>query len=233
MNIAVDIVAQPRLGKTFYPCSGHRLQPQPLVLIHGWGADSQIWGDLPQQLSEWADVITLDLPGFGASEALQHYSADSMLQWMHRALPDQSLLLGLSLGGMLCHRYAATYPQRVSGLILLSSNRQFVADAGYQSAMPQADFDGFLHSWQNDPNSCLKRFASLQAQGDRQQRQLIRQLRAMQVNMDPQAAEALLGLLGQLNNHQQCPPLPSLSLFGGQDALVPQRRPARAPIQWS
>ncbi|MDB2547468.1 alpha/beta fold hydrolase, partial [Porticoccaceae bacterium] len=131
MNIAVDIVAQPRLGKTFYPCSGHRLQPQPLVLIHGWGADSQIWGDLPQQLSEWADVITLDLPGFGASEALQHYSADSMLQWMHRALPDQSLLLGLSLGGMLCHRYAATYPQRVSGLILLSSNRQFVADAGY------------------------------------------------------------------------------------------------------
>ena len=221
MNIAVDIVAQPRLGKTFYPCSGHRLQPQPLVLIHGWGADSQIWGDLPQQLSEWADVITLDLPGFGASEALQHYSADSMLQWMHRALPDQSLLLGLSLGGMLCHRYAATYPQRVSGLILLSSNRQFVADAGYQSAMPQADFDGFLHSWQNDPNSCLKRFASLQTQGDRQQRQLIRQLRAMQVNMDPQAAEALLGLLGQLNNHQQCPPLPSLSLFGGQDALVP------------
>ena len=221
MNSPLNMLAPPPIGRHFIPCCGQRLQQQPVVLIHGWGADSQIWGDLPQELSQWADIITLDLPGFGHSASLSDYSPDSLLNWMHRALPDQCLLLGLSLGGMLCQHYAAAYPQQVTGLILLSSNRQFVADADYETAMPQAEFDGFLHSWHTDPHSCLKRFASLQAQGDRHQRQLTRQLRVMEVSIDPGAAGALLGLLGQLKNQQQCPSLPSLSLFGEYDALVP------------
>lgn len=226
MNAAADICLKPRVGSVLYPCLstpglGNRLHPQTLVLVHGWGADSQIWGQLPQQLSQWVDVITLDLPGFGQSSVLQDYSVDSLLDWMQQTLPDQCLLLGLSLGGMLCQRYAATYPQRVSGLISISTNSQFVADSCYQDAMPKADFDAFLQSWQSNPSSCLKRFAGLQAQSDRQQRQLTGQLRAMDINFDCHAAEALLKLLGELKISTTSLPLASLSLFGEQDALVP------------
>ena len=210
MNAAADICVRPQVGAVLYPClstpglstpspstpsPGNRLHQQTLVLVHGWGADSQIWGQLPQQLSQWVDVITLDLPGFGESSVLQDYSADSLLDWMQQTLPDQCLLLGLSLGGMLCQRYAATYPQRVTGLISISTNNQFVADSNYQAAMPRADFEAFIRSWQSNPSSCLKRFAGLQARADSQQRQLTRQLRAMDIDFDFGAAGALLKLL--------------------------------------
>ena len=221
MNSLVSISPQSSLGKSLYPCSGLRLCQQPIVLVHGWGADSQIWGDLPQQLSQWADVITLDLPGFGGSECLQDYSEQSLMDWLHRALPNQCLLMGLSLGGMLCQRYAAHYPQQVRGLITISSNRQFVADKSYQAAMSPSDFRSFTRSWRHDSQSCLKRFASLQAQGDLHQRQLTRRLWGMQLNTDPLAAEALLELLGQLKPVRKTPGLPSLAVFGQFDALVP------------
>ena len=236
MNAAADICVRPQVGAVLYPClstpslatpglstpsPGNRLHQQTLVLVHGWGADSQIWGQLPQQLSQWVDVITLDLPGFGESSVLQDYSADSLLDWMQQTLPDQCLLLGLSLGGMLCQRYAATYPQRVTGLISISTNNQFVADSNYQAAMPRADFEAFIRSWQSNPSSCLKRFAGLQARADSQQRQLTRQLRAMDIDFDFGAAGALLKLLGELKISTTSLSLPSLSLFGDQDALVP------------
>ena len=43
---AVSHVAAAAL--TYYPCTGVRLYTQPLVLLHGWGMDSQIWQSLPQ-----------------------------------------------------------------------------------------------------------------------------------------------------------------------------------------
>ena len=78
-----------------------------MVLVHGWGSDSQIWGSMPEQLRQWADVVTLDLPGFGGSAALDDYSEASVLSWMQQVLiselgqSNQCTLLGLSLGGML------------------------------------------------------------------------------------------------------------------------------------
>ncbi|MDB9843497.1 malonyl-ACP O-methyltransferase BioC [Porticoccaceae bacterium] len=214
-------------GITHYPCLGDRLAQQPMVLVHGWGSDSQIWGSMPEQLRQWADVITLDLPGFGCSAALDDYSEASVLSWMHQVLTselgqsNQCTLLGLSLGGMLCHAFALAYPELVAGLITISSNGQFVASKTYLPAMPESDFAGFLQSWRADSELCLKRFAGLQAQGDQHQRQLIRQLRAMDCEINLAAGEALLNLLGALRCENHDLSVPTLAIFGEHDALVP------------
>lgn len=42
----------------------------PLVLIHGLGASMRIWDPVLERLAAERDVITLDLPGFGASDPL-------------------------------------------------------------------------------------------------------------------------------------------------------------------
>ena len=79
VNIASNTQGRLSSGLTYYPCSGTRLHADPLVLIHGWGADSQIWQQLPNQLSQMADIITLDLPGCGGSPAIEDYSIAGLL----------------------------------------------------------------------------------------------------------------------------------------------------------
>ena len=200
---------------------------QPIVMIHGWGTDSQIWQSLPERLSanrgQDSEIQTLDLPGFGNTPGLDDYSEASLINWMAKHLPSKCYLIGLSLGGMLCRAFAAQHPERVAGLITISSNLKFVANEQYPHAMARDDFDGFLSSWAENSQTCLKRFTGLLAQGDTQQRPLIRQLRSIDSTIDSVAGGGLLQLLGSLNNqpHMAQIQCPSLNIFGESDALVP------------
>ena len=204
---------------------------QPTVMLHGWGADSQIWGSFKQSLQNYAEVYTLDLPGFGDSPTLNDYSQASLLRWMADSLPSQCNLVGLSLGGMLCRAFAAEHPKRVVSLITISSNLQFVATEQYPHAMSGDSFNEFMTSWTQDSQACLKRFASLQAQGDAQQRQLIRTLRGIESKIDPTAGKQLLALLGDLDNRSAMAQIhcPSLAIFGQADSLVPVNAKSQIP----
>ena len=209
---------------------GLKLHRAPLVLIHGWGANSQIWQSLPRALGKYYDVYTLDLPGFG-SAVLEEYSEQSLVDWLHTQLPDRCYLVGLSLGGMLCRAYAAQYPKSIEAMVTISTNLRFVANHEYPAAMSAEDFASFSSSWGRDPQLCLNRFAGLQSQGDLQQRQLIRQLRSIDIDFDTEGAGALLALLASLDgteyiNHISCP---SLAIFGGQDCLVPMEAANQLP----
>ena len=221
MNAWIDISSRP--GVNAYPCTGLRLYPQPVVLVHGWGADSRIWQLLPQQLAKVADVLTLDLPGFGQSSPLPEYSLETMIEWMEELLPQRCYLIGLSLGGMLSCAFAARHPNRVEGLITLSSNLRFVADDSYPAAMPPEQYGQFSESWAQSSSDCLKRFAGLQSQGDQQQRQLIRQLRGIDSQLHEESGGQLLKLLGEIDNRAALAELncPLLAIFGDRDALVP------------
>ncbi len=221
MNAPVKINSP--VGVNAYPCSAVRLYSQPIVLLHGWGIDSQIWQSLPRALSEFADVLTVDLPGFAQSPSLTDYSQAAVIRWMAAVLPERCYLLGLSLGGMLSCAFAAQYPQRVMGLITLSSNLNFVASDSYFPAMPADQYQGFTAAWEQSNSDCLKRFCGLQTQGDHQQRQLIRQLRNLSGDLDPRSGAALLQLLGEIDNRSAIEKLtcPALAIFGQQDALVP------------
>ena len=217
-------------GLTFYPrhskyspYQGTQPLQDPVVLIHGWGADSQIWRDLPNQLSQYTDVYTLDLPGFGASAPLDEYSEQSLINWLDQRLPNSCYLVGLSLGGMLCRAYGAQNPQKVRGLVTLSSNLRFVANKQYPQAMSGLDFEHFSKTWRQDPDACLRRFKSLQAQGDQHQRQLMTELRNLESKVDIVGASELLNLLATLDGreHIQHIKCPSLAIFGAEDRLVP------------
>jgi len=43
----------------------------PLVLLHPLGADRRVWDPVLERLSDVRQVITVDLPGFGESPALE------------------------------------------------------------------------------------------------------------------------------------------------------------------
>lgn len=194
-----------------------------LVLLHGWGCDSRTWQPLLPALHNIARVTCIDLPGFGGSEMLADYSLDAVLAYIEPQLPSNAVVMGWSLGGMLAVQLAARFPQKISGVISLAANLKFVATADYPWAMAPKVNRHFNLGFEQDPQATLKLFTGLLAQGDEQERALLKQLRRVDTGApNPNWLQAL-ELLAQLDNRDEFARLtmPGLHLLAERDALVP------------
>ncbi len=82
-------------------------QGYPIVLLHGWGANSQAFTGIIQHLQKSFTVYALDLPGFGQSPApadiwgTEEY-AKCVAEFMKQKGIEKPILLGHSFGGRLC-----------------------------------------------------------------------------------------------------------------------------------
>jgi malonyl-CoA O-methyltransferase len=217
------------LAAHYYPClQNPSLQKQSLsndiVLLHGWGSGSQSWQPLIPALQNIANVIALDLPGFGESEAIPEFTLDAVEQLIAARLPEKCVLMGWSLGGMLAVQIAARYPQKISRLITLAANAKFVASRDYETAMPLAVNRQFNKGFAADSQATLKLFSGLLAQGDTNERALLRQIRVLAEpdKINPNWLQAL-ALLSQLDNREAFAQLtqPGLHFLAEKDALVP------------
>jgi pimeloyl-ACP methyl ester carboxylesterase len=104
----------------------------PLVLIHGFPLDHTSWDEVASLLENEFDVITPDLRGFGQSTTVETpYTVSSMADDLAGLLDhlgiEKVALAGHSMGGYVALAFAKKYPQRVSGLGLISS--QAAADS--------------------------------------------------------------------------------------------------------
>lgn len=194
-----------------------------LILLHGWGCDSNTWGPILPALEKIAHVTALDLPGFGQSPALNEFSLIALLEHLAANIPDNSVIAGWSLGGMLAVQLANKYPKKVRALITLAANAKFVATDDYPQAMSAAVNREFNLAFAQDQKATLKLFSGLLAQGDINERQLLKSLRQQTpVNFSSQWNQAL-ELLAELDNRQPLAQLqqPCLHLLAEKDALVP------------
>ena len=194
-----------------------------LVLIHGWGCDSRTWQPVLEPLRSIASVTVIDLPGFGSAAALPEFSLDAVLDALAAQLPEKSVVVGWSLGGMLAVQLAARFPERIDAVITLAANAKFVASIDYPTAMPRAINRQFNQSFEQDPQTTLKLFGGLLAQGDANERVLLKQLRRMEAGVISPAWLQALQLLSVLDNREILAQLrqPCLHLFAEKDALVP------------
>jgi malonyl-CoA O-methyltransferase len=224
MNSPLQITQADGLVVYSYPCTSASPACDPLVLLHGWGSASNSWQPLLPELQAVAEVIALDLPGFGASTALEDFSLDAVLRLVASRLPERCLLMGWSLGGMLAVQLAARYPQKISHIITLAANVKFVASRDYATAMPLAVNRQFNRGFAQDAAATLKIFSGLLAQGDSNERALLKQVRGL---ADVEAVNhnwlAALELLATLDNREAFAGLqqPGLHLLADKDVLVP------------
>ncbi|OAB45197.1 hypothetical protein PBAT_13410 [Paenibacillus antarcticus] len=101
-----------------------------IILESGMGGCSLDWCHVQPVLAEDATVITYDRAGFGWSSpspsepTCQQYVDDlrSLLTTLGRKPPF--LLVGHSYGGMIMRLFAATYPDEVTGLVLVDSTHE-------------------------------------------------------------------------------------------------------------
>jgi 3-oxoadipate enol-lactonase len=101
-------------------------QGAPLILIHGFPLNRSIWEDVKPLLTSTFDLLLPDLRGFGDSVSsapawtMADLAADIASLLDHLGI-ESAFIAGHSMGGYVALAFAQTYPQRVRGLALVSS----------------------------------------------------------------------------------------------------------------
>jgi pimeloyl-ACP methyl ester carboxylesterase len=98
----------------------------PIVLIHGVGADLEMWTSLAAHLSRHRRVIAYDMQGHGESEKpAGPYALADFVRQLRRLAEDLALpsfdLLGFSMGGLVAQGFALEHPDLVNRLVLVNT----------------------------------------------------------------------------------------------------------------
>lgn len=100
---------------------------EPVVLIHGFGAEKDNWVRAAAELTPTMRVIVPDLIGFGDSDKPSQgdYRIPAQMERLHALLQQMGVgpahFAGNSMGGWIAATYAATYPDEVKSLWLVDS----------------------------------------------------------------------------------------------------------------
>lgn len=107
----------------FYRITG---KGKPVVLIHGFGEDGDIWQKQVSVLKEHVTLIIPDLPGSGRSELIPGANIETYSEVIRAILSEEQInrcdMMGHSLGGYITLSFAEKYPQALSSFGLLHSS---------------------------------------------------------------------------------------------------------------
>jgi pimeloyl-ACP methyl ester carboxylesterase len=100
---------------------------KPLMLIHGYQADSRIWNSVVERIKEDFLLIIPDLPGHGNSPLIQYINNMEFLADMVNRIClslgiDYLSMAGHSMGGYVALAYAQKYPMAIEKLFLINSH---------------------------------------------------------------------------------------------------------------
>jgi len=99
----------------------------PILILHGWGSSSKSFEEISRFLREKGhQVFTPDLPGFGNERTPDKpWPIDDYVNFVFNFVQAQDvnkfILLGHSFGGRIGIKFAARYPEKLSGLILYAA----------------------------------------------------------------------------------------------------------------
>ncbi len=99
---------------------------RPLVFIHGWSLDRHYWAPQIEALSKCARITAYDWRGMGEStggDARYPFSllVDDLRVMLQKLDIQRPILCGHSQGGNTALEFAVSYPDELSGLILLDN----------------------------------------------------------------------------------------------------------------
>jgi len=99
---------------------------RPVVLLHGYPENLQIWSALAPRLAERFEVVAFDWPGMGRSDAwvggaTPYHMAARLRELLDHWGIERASLVGADMGSQPILAFAAEYPQRVDRLVVMNS----------------------------------------------------------------------------------------------------------------
>jgi pimeloyl-[acyl-carrier protein] methyl ester esterase len=197
-----------------------------LVLLHGWGMHSGVWGQWLLHLQRDFRVTAVDLPGHGSSRFQGQRELEEWAAAVLEVVPPRAWWVGWSLGGLVALAAADQARNRLSGLVLLASTPKFVAYQDWMHGVPAEVFSQFARQLETDSERTLSRFLSLQVRCAERGNETLRQLRGDlrgRPAADPGALRAGLRFLQEcdLRSAIRGRDMPLFWLLGERDTLIP------------
>lgn len=201
-----------------------------LILLHGWGLNSEVWQPVIPLLSQVFRIHAIDLPGFGDSpwsaEMCEIEAVSGRVgEYITEACNGPAHVLGWSMGGLVATSLALTQSNLVRHLITVASSPRFVAAKDWPGIAPDV-LNDFQEQLSGDMETTLKRFLAVQTLGSPQARidmKIMRQQLLSKPLPDFDALECGLRWLQNCDFTAQLEDLkmPLTRLYGRRDTLVP------------
>lgn len=196
------------------------------MLLHGWGLNAEVWQPVTEQLSAHFRLHLVDLPGYGRSQGFPAQTLDQMVTTLLPHIPEDSLIAGWSLGGLVATRLAGLPGTPVRGLVTVASSPCFTEQENWPGIKPSV-LEGFRQQLSNHFEKTIDRFMALQTLGTetaRQDTRLLREAILSQPLPDPAVLNTGLGILQVTDLRGELPLLkvPCLRIYGALDGLVPR-----------
>ena len=97
----------------------------PIIFVHGFGASIEHWRHNLPAIAEYHSVYAIDLLGFGASrKADTEYNTalwtEQVYDFWRTFIGTPAILVGNSIGSLVCLNTTVAYPEMAKGLVMLS-----------------------------------------------------------------------------------------------------------------
>jgi pimeloyl-ACP methyl ester carboxylesterase len=199
----------------------------PLLLIHGFPLNREMWAAQIQALSNEMRVIAPDLRGHGESEAVAgNYSMEMLAEDCnalveHLGIDQPIVVCGLSMGGYIALAYYRLYPSKVAGLILAATR------AGADSAEGKQNRDKTAAKAEEEGpeavvEGMLPKMLSMKTYEENPD--LVEQARSI---MEKTTTNGMVGALMGMKNRPDSTGMleqievPTLILYGADDQIIP------------
>lgn len=208
--------------------------PLDLVLVSVWFSHLEARWEIPgfarllHRLGAFCRVISFDKYGIGLSDPAPPGQLPPLEEWMDdvRTVMDavgveQAAVLGAADGGMMAALFAATYPQRVSSLVLANSSARLSQAPDYPIGVPSSVQEALIamteQSW-GGPGLAVATNPSLAGDPDGQ----AVWARFLRLAASPATAAEVLRVLFQIDTRAALPAIqaPTLVLHRRDNTLV-------------
>lgn len=115
-------------------------QGRPVILVHGFGEEANVWDGLITHLKDRYQLIVPDLPGSGESALIPDMSMTGMAETIHTIVHEERLntctLIGHSMGGYITLAFQRKILESPGCIWTFSF--QFLSDSEEEKSNPSA-----------------------------------------------------------------------------------------------
>ena len=189
-----------------------------LVLLHGWAFNSDIFQSLIDKYKANYRITVIDLPGHGRSRDIDG-NIESWCNELTKIIPEQSILLGWSLGGLLSTYIASQI--EISKLILVAATPCLINNENWNYGISSEVFEQFAINLKNDSTKSLKRFISLQSKDKSQLQELYKSIQKYPPSYSALNNGLEIIINSDLRDIYKDIAVPKTTILGSLDTLVP------------
>lgn len=135
-----------------------------IVLLSGWGFNTTIMQPLIDALENSYPIISIDLHKCIEAHENPNIILENLIHKISPLIPDNSILIGWSLGGIIALKFSELYQEKIKKIICLASSPCFREHEHWPGISNQL-WENFTFKLENNALDLSEYFCLLQTQG--------------------------------------------------------------------